>query len=299
MSSDDVTRRERTISGALALAMHLIFIVLLVVGVSWQSKRSVEPIAVELWSELPPAPRPKPEPAPPPPPPEPPRQAPRPQPRPEPKPEVKPVPKPDIALKEQLLKKRQQEEKERAEREEKERQQKLVQEKLERERKQKEEEARKRREKELAEKKREEEKRLAEKKKQEEAKKLAELKRQEDAKRKEQEMQAMLRKQAQQAAEAEARSRLDAYSRLVADKIKRYMVEPPNMQGKPEAVFEVVQIPGGEILSVRLKRSSGNPAYDAAAERAIRKAQPLPPPPDPARFSEVRELELIVRPEGK
>lgn len=296
MSSDDVTRRERTISGALALAMHLIFIVLLVVGVSWQSKRSVEPIAVELWSELPPAPRAKPEPAPPPPPPEPPRQAPRPQPRPEPKPEVKPVPKPDIALKEQLLKKRQQEEKERAEREEKERQQKLAQEKLERERKQKEEEARKRREKELAEqKKREEEKRLAEKKKQEEAKKLAELKRQEDAKRKEQEMQAMLRKQAQQAAEAEARSRLDAYSRQVAERIKRYIVEPPNIQGNPEAVFEVVQIPGGEILSLKLKRSSGNPAYDAAVERAIRRAAPLPPPSDAARFSEVRELELKFR----
>lgn len=106
----------------------------------------------------------------------------------------------------------------------------------------------------------------------------------------------MLRKQA---AEGEARSRLDAYSRLVADRIKRYIVEPPNMQGKPEAVFEVVQIPGGEILSVRLKRSSGNAAYDAAAERAIRKAQPLPPPPDPARFSEVRELELRVRPEDR
>ena len=306
-ASDDVTSRERRISGALALGMHVLFIVLLVVGVSWQSKRTSAPIAVELWSELPPpAPRAKPEPPPPPPPapPEPLKQAPRPPPRPpEPKPEAKPVPKPDIALKEQLVKKKQEEEKRRAEleekeREQKEREQKLAKEKAEKERK--ELEARKRKEQELAEqKKREEAKRLAEQKKQEEARKLAELRRQEDAKRREQELQDMLRRQAQQAAEAEARSRLDAYSRLVADRIKRYIVEPPNLKGTPEAVFEVVQIPGGEILSVRLKRSSGNPAYDAAAERAIRKAQPLPPPPDPARFSEVRELELKVRPEGR
>jgi colicin import membrane protein len=101
---------------------------------------------------------------------------------------------------------------------------------------------------------------------------------------------------AKQQAEQAAQGRLDTYSRLVGDKIKRYIVEPPNMQGKPEAVFDVVQIPGGEILSVKLKRSSGNPVYDAAVERAIRRAQPLPPPPDPARFSEVRELELKFRP---
>ncbi len=38
---------------------------------------------------------------------------------------------------------------------------------------------------------------------------------------------------------------------------------------------------------------------DAAAERAIRRASPLPPPPDPARFSEVRELELRIRHEDR
>ena len=286
MSVDEVSQRERTISGALALGMHLLFLILLVVGISWQPKRSTAPVAVELWSELPPAPRkvqpppePEPEPAPP-------KQAPRPEPRPEPKPEVKPVPKPDIAIKEQLLKK------------------KLQEEKIERERKLKEElEAKRRKEKELAEeKKREEEKkRLAEQKKREEEKKrLAEKQRQEElakaAKEKEAAMQKLL---AQQAAEAAAQGRLDAYSRLVADRIKRYIVEPPNLQGKPEAVFTVVQIPGGEIIDLRLKRSSGNPAYDAAAERAIRRASPFPPPPDPARFSEVRELELRIRPEDR
>ena len=270
MTFDDVTKRERTISGALALAMHLLFFVLLVVGVSWQPKRTAAPVVVELWSELPPTPRPKPEPTPPP---EPPKQAPRPEPRPEPKPELKPVPKPDIAL-------------------EKERKRKEFEAKQLEEQK-KREEAKKRVE--------EEKKRAEQKKREEEKKRLAAEKQKKEeqarlAKEKEEQLSKLL---AKQQAEQAAKGRLDAYSRLVGDKIKRYIVEPPNLQGKPEAVFEVVQIPGGEIMSVKLKRSSGNPAYDAAAERAIRKAQPLPPPPDPARFGEVRELQLIIRPEGK
>ena len=288
MTVDDVTRRERTISGALALAMHALFLILLVVGVSWQSQRTTAPIAVELWSELPPAARPQP-----PPPPEPVKQAPRPEPRPEPKPEFKPAPKPDIALQEQLAKKKLLEERER-ERELKEKLAKEKAEKAEKERKLKEAEAHKRKEKELAEQKQREleKKRLAEKQRQEELARIAKEKEQALAK-------LLAQQQAQQAADAAARARLDAYSRLVGDRIKRYIVEPPNMQGRPEAVFTVVQIPGGDIIDLKLRRSSGNPAYDAAAERAIRRAAPLPPPPDPARFSEVRELELIIRPEGR
>jgi colicin import membrane protein len=273
---DHVTKRERTISGALALGMHLLFLVLLVAGVSWQQKRPDSAVFVELWSELPPTPRPKAEP----PPPEPPRQAPRPEPRPEPKPELKPLPKPDIALNEKLIKERKQkEEREKAEQERKQKEQKLAKENLEKERKLKEQkqiEEKKRKEKELAEEKRKKE--------------IAE------AERKEKEFQDALRKREQQAAESAAQAKLDAYKRSVSEKIKRYIVLPPSIQGNPEAQFEVVQIPGGEILTVRLKRSSGNPAYDAAVERAIHKAQPLPPPPDPARFSEVRELELKFRP---
>jgi colicin import membrane protein len=197
------------------------------------------------------------------------------------------VPKPDIALKEKLEKERR---------------------RMEQIEEQKKKEAAKKR---ADEKKREDEKKLAEQKKREETKKLAEEKKREDEKKRlavekqRKEEQARLAKEkeeqlskllAQQQAEQAAKGRLDAYSRLVGDKIKRYIVLPPNIQGNPEAQFEVVQIPGGEILTVRLKRSSGNPAYDAAVERAIRKAQPLPPPPDAARFGEVRELELKFRP---
>jgi colicin import membrane protein len=103
------TPNEKTLSGALALVMHLMFFALLVFGVSWQ-KRETPPLVAELWSSLPtpkaappppqvePKPVPKAEPKPPPPPPPPPKA--------EPKPEPKPVPKADIAAQEKKEKER-------------------------------------------------------------------------------------------------------------------------------------------------------------------------------------------------
>ena len=72
---------------------------------------------------------------------------------------------------------------------------------------------------------------------------------------------------------------------------------PPDLQGNPEAVFDVVQLPTGEVLSVRIARSSGNRAYDAAVERAILKSSPLPLPASRELFS--RELKLTFRPQDK
>ena len=40
-----------------------------------------------------------------------------------------------------------------------------------------------------------------------------------------------------------------------------------------EAVFDVTQLPSGEIFTVRLKRTSGNTALDAVIERALTTAK--------------------------
>ncbi len=66
------------------------------------------------------------------------------------------------------------------------------------------------------------------------------------------------------------------------------------MKGNPEAVFNVTQLPSGDIVTVRLKQSSGNPALDAAIERAILKSSPLPKPGQADLFE--RSLELRFRP---
>jgi colicin import membrane protein len=87
---------------------------------------------------------------------------------------------------------------------------------------------------------------------------------------------------------------LSAYGDKIKAKIKGNILLPPDIKGNPEAVFEVVQLPTGEVLSVKLKKSSGNAAYDQAVERATLKSSPLPKPDKGELFS--RELTLRFRP---
>lgn len=100
----------------------------------------------------------------------------------------------------------------------------------------------------------------------------------------------------QMAAQAAAQRLMnDAISRI-SSHIRRFIIMPPDVVGNPQAEFEVSLIPTGEVLNVKLSRSSGNPAYDNAVERAIRKASPLPLPTDPSLVGRFRELKLKFRP---
>jgi colicin import membrane protein len=255
-------------AGVLAVAVHLLFFGLLIFGVTWQS-RQPDAVQVDLWKDLPvakpaqsqPRPQPRAEPKPEPKP----KLEPKPQPKPEPKAEPKPAPKPDIALKEKE-EKRKREEKQRLEEEKR----KLEEQK----RKQAEDKERQRLMQERL------------------AKETEELKRQQEQQAVLAQMQAQA--QAQQAA-VQAQLVNDFKSRIRA-KIKQYIVLPPDIQGNPQAEFDVVLLPGGDVLSAKLTRTSGNAAYDSAVERAIYKAQPLPLPPDPSLFSSFRELHLKFRP---
>ncbi len=274
MTYDDdyVTDREKKISRALAIAMHVGMVLLFVFGVAWQKRHSEPAAIVDLWSGFTPT---RPEPAPPP------KPAPRvdvkPEPKPEPKvapppkPEVKAPPKADIAL----------------------------QEKREKERKLKDQQ-------ELDKKKElEQEKRKADDRKkaqQVEAKKADEkVKLEKDRLAQEsrlaQEKAEMTAKIAKEQASAQSRL-FEEYVRQISNKIRRNIVEPPNLQGNPQVEFEVRLLPGGEVMegSLRVRRSSGVPAYDQAVERAILKSSPLPIPPDPAMFNMFREFNLRIKP---
>jgi len=100
----------------------------------------------------------------------------------------------------------------------------------------------------------------------------------------------------QQAAQAAAQRQMnDAISRI-SSHIRRFIIMPPDVVGNPQAEFEVSLIPTGEVLNVKLSRSSGHPPYDNAVERAIRKASPLPLPTDPSLVGRFRELKLKFRP---
>lgn len=94
---------------------------------------------------------------------------------------------------------------------------------------------------------------------------------------------------------AAAAAKADAtYIGKLRDKIKSNVVLPLGIPGNPEVIFDVVQLPTGEVLSVKLRKPSGHKAYDDAVERAILKSSPLPRPDRPEQFQ--RSLEIKYRP---
>jgi len=255
----------RSAAAFLAILMHVLFLGLLVFGVSWQN-RHPQVTTVDLWSNLPAPPRPiePPQPAPEVKAPPPTKAEIKPEPVPEPKPEAKPEPvKPDVLLKEKA-------EKEKAE-------------------------------KEKAEKQKLEEQKQAEVKRKIEAEQQRLVKEQlakEDEDR-------QLQRDKENAIKQFEPDQQPATNRLLADyvgkiqaAIRNNLLLPPDIQGNPEAIYEVFLLPDGSLNTARppkLVQSSGVPAYDDAIERAIRKAQ-LPPPPDRALFPRFRELELKFKP---
>jgi colicin import membrane protein len=265
----------------LAVGVHAALLAFLVIGINWTNNQPVA-VEAEVWDTsvqqaAPPAPQPEPQPEPEP-------ETPPPTPRVvEPPPQVEPAPpkQPDIALERE--KKRKEELKRK-------------------------EEERVERERELAEQKREQEKKdkaLAEKKKREDEKKAQELAKKEEADKKKKEKAekeklakadaAKLEKARAEemkrlmsgagnpsssgSAEKSTAPRIDkGYIASIAAKIKGNTIYPgsTDVAGNPEVVFQVDQLPTGEILSVRKTKSSGIPAFDDAVERGINKSSPLP-----------------------
>jgi colicin import membrane protein len=276
---------KRLPSFLLAVGVHAVLLAFLYFGISWQSNTPVA-VEAEVWDikvETAAAPELPPEPAPEPPP------QPEPQPTPravEPPPVEQPAPTPpDIALerekqrKEELKKQQEQEKRELAE--QKKREQEEARKKELAEQKKKEEAERK--EKELA-------KKEAEAKKKELAQKLAEEKKKKAAAAKAEA--AKLEKFRQEElkriagamgaggnAEKSSAPKADSgYVAAITAKIKSNTTYAGNLNvpGNPKAVFKVDQLPTGEIMSVRLAKSSGVPEFDRAVENGIRKASPLP-----------------------
>jgi colicin import membrane protein len=84
------------------------------------------------------------------------------------------------------------------------------------------------------------------------------------------------------------------YVSKIRSKIRGNIVLPSEVKGNPEAVFDVTQLPSGEVISVKLRQSSGSSLLDTAIERAILKSSPLPKPDQGDVFQ--RSLTLHVHP---
>jgi colicin import membrane protein len=87
---------------------------------------------------------------------------------------------------------------------------------------------------------------------------------------------------------------LTEYVNGIRRAVRQRWILPQDLQGNPQCIFKVLQLPTGEVIDVRLQKSSGNAAYDEAVHRAILASSPLPLPPAGVPF--YRELELTFRP---
>ncbi len=80
--------------------------------------------------------------------------------------------------------------------------------------------------------------------------------------------------------------------------IKRSVVSNFNKSGLPkglECVLSVRLVPGGEVISVTLSKSSGSDIFDRRALVAVQKASPLPIPDDVAIFERLRLRQFTFR----
>lgn len=101
--------------------------------------------------------------------------------------------------------------------------------------------------------------------------------------------------------EAEERERAarasGAYASWVAQiraRIQGAWIRPPTARPGIDCTVYVSQVPGGEVVSVRIGECNGDDAVRQSIESAVYRASPLPPPPDPALFE--RNLEVNFKP---
>lgn len=298
---------------ALAAAVHAALLAALFFGVQWKNEQPGG-MPVDVYYGNPaaalPPPRPVAEP-------EPehkaaPKTAPKVAPKTEPKVTEKPQIDPQIAIKDKERREREEKLKREKEREEKEKTEKLKKQQLEEEQKQKEEKARKEED---------DKKKREQKEKEKDAKRASDL-----AKQLERDLNHSQQQRTNSARDeriAAMRSQLEAeggsatrggeskpgktgkqgssgrsgdpgYGDRIRIRIKNNIILPHAIQGNPEAIFEVTQLPTGDILGVKLLKSSGNKVLDEAIERAINKSSPLPKPDNPDAFQRV--LKVIYKP---
>ena len=96
---------------------------------------------------------------------------------------------------------------------------------------------------------------------------------------------------------AATRVQVERYQDMIRSKIRRKMKAVADVPDSAEAIFKVTLLPDGMLMDDPvLLKSSGFPAYDDAAARAILSAEPLPVPDDVSLQKMFRELKLSIKP---
>ena len=116
---------------------------------------------------------------------------------------------------------------------------------------------------------------------------------------------------AREADERELQAALDEEARITAlrtsaaaaqwgaairGRVQRAWIRPDTARSGIDCTVAVTQAPGGTVLSVEVRACNGDDAVRQSIEDAVRRASPLPAPPDPALFE--REIILRFRPDA-
>lgn len=127
----------------------------------------------------------------------------------------------------------------------------------------------------------------AEKKKkaEDEAKRKAEAakktKREQEAQEERERVQAALQKQEKMISESNDAVNTKSYEEALIERVEQNWSRPPSARNGLEVVLEVNMLPTGIVTGLRVIKSSGDPAFDRAAEQAVKRVD---------RFTEVMQI---------
>jgi colicin import membrane protein len=93
---------------------------------------------------------------------------------------------------------------------------------------------------------------------------------------------------------ARANGALSTWNAQITARITRAWIRPPSARPGLQCTLYLTQVPGGEIVDVKLGACNGDDAVKQSILDAAYRASPLPAPPDPSLFE--RSLEVTFRP---
>jgi colicin import membrane protein len=85
------------------------------------------------------------------------------------------------------------------------------------------------------------------------------------------------------------------YVKLIEQQVERNWLRPPSIKAGQSCEVFVKQTALGDVISVSVQACSSDVAFRNSIERAVWKASPLPPPPNPEVFD--KEIRFTFRPQ--
>ena len=85
-----------------------------------------------------------------------------------------------------------------------------------------------------------------------------------------------------------------AWAAAIQARIQRAWLRPDSARAGLDCTVNVTQVPGGEVVGVKINGCNGDETVRQSIEAAVYRASPLPEPPDPALFE--RNIEVRFKP---